>query len=299
MVENKLKKMQANVEHFPVATTTTTLVPMVVGLDRISGYGMMEGYLPNYPTDTSLYRSFSSSGDTSPSFTGHDGSSLNYSSSVGGGGLVSFTEMMIDSESFVPVPADDSYLDQRLLDVGVEHAPITTTQPNDSIKPQITSSKSRRRKASSTSNKSTKLAKLDQDQPNQSSTPPSPTVVRKRRLAANARERKRMNSLNVAFDKLREIVPSYAPEHKLSKFETLQMAQTYINALSEMLEKGTEADAYSLFVDDSDETGVTSPEDRRQDSGHGRGGSDSNNNGHSQDQNVVYEIQRYYEVDFI
>ncbi|KAL9705855.1 hypothetical protein quinque_009373 [Culex quinquefasciatus] len=242
--------MQANVEHFPVATTTTTLVPMVVGLDRISGYGMMEGYLPNYPTDTSLYRSFSSSGDTSPSFTGHDGSSLNYSSSVGGGGLVSFTEMMIDGESFVPVPADDSYLDQRLLDVG-------------------------------------------------SSTPPSPTVVRKRRLAANARERKRMNSLNVAFDKLREIVPSYAPEHKLSKFETLQMAQTYINALSEMLEKGTEADAYSLFVDDSDETGVTSPEDRREDSGHGRGGSDSNNNGHSQDQHVVYEIQRYYEVDFI
>ncbi|KAL9705856.1 hypothetical protein quinque_009374 [Culex quinquefasciatus] len=224
--------MQANVEHFPVVTTTTTsLVPMVVGLDRISGYGMMEGYLPNYSTDTSLYRSFSSSGDTSPSFTGHDGSSLNYSSSVGGGGLVSFTEMMIDGESFVPVPADDSYLDQRLLDVG-------------------------------------------------SSTPPSPTVVRKRRLAANARERKRMNSLNVAFDKL------HGPD-------------AYINAAQRDAREGTEADAYSLFVDDSDETGATSPEERREDSGHGRSGSDSNNNGNSQDQNVVYEIQRYYEVDFM
>ncbi|EAA12716.2 AGAP007822-PA, partial [Anopheles gambiae str. PEST] len=69
----------------------------------------------------------------------------------------------------------------------------------------------------------------------------------KRRLAANARERKRMNSLNVAFDRLREIVPSLGPDHKLSKFETLQMAQTYINALSDLLERGADATTYSLF----------------------------------------------------
>ncbi|OQR66100.1 protein lin-32-like [Tropilaelaps mercedesae] len=62
-------------------------------------------------------------------------------------------------------------------------------------------------------------------------------VVKKRRLAANARERRRMHGLNVAFDKLREVVPGpgSGAERKLSKYETLQMAQSYINALSALL----------------------------------------------------------------
>ncbi|KAJ8977892.1 hypothetical protein NQ317_012392, partial [Molorchus minor] len=59
----------------------------------------------------------------------------------------------------------------------------------------------------------------------------------KRRLAANARERRRMNGLNDAFDRLREVIPSLDAEQKLSKFETLQMAQTYIAALRELLER--------------------------------------------------------------
>lgn len=66
--------------------------------------------------------------------------------------------------------------------------------------------------------------------------PPSPTVVKKRRLAANARERRRMNGLNEAFDRLRQVIPSLDTEQKLSKFETLQMAQTYIVALRDLLE---------------------------------------------------------------
>lgn len=61
-------------------------------------------------------------------------------------------------------------------------------------------------------------------------------VVKKRRLAANARERRRMHGLNVAFDKLREVVPGISSDRKLSKYETLQMAQSYINALSELLQ---------------------------------------------------------------
>lgn len=65
--------------------------------------------------------------------------------------------------------------------------------------------------------------------------PTSPAVVKKRRLAANARERRRMHSLNVAFDKLRGVVPSIGNDRKLSKYETLQMAQSYITALSELL----------------------------------------------------------------
>ncbi|KAA0194251.1 hypothetical protein HAZT_HAZT011399 [Hyalella azteca] len=60
-------------------------------------------------------------------------------------------------------------------------------------------------------------------------------VLKKRRLAANARERRRMTGLNEAFDRLREVVPALTGDQKLSKFETLQMAQTYINALLDLL----------------------------------------------------------------
>ncbi|XP_036336991.1 basic helix-loop-helix transcription factor amos-like [Rhagoletis pomonella] len=60
-------------------------------------------------------------------------------------------------------------------------------------------------------------------------------VQRKRRLAANARERRRMNSLNDAFDKLRDVVPSLGNDRRLSKYETLQMAQAYIGDLVKLL----------------------------------------------------------------
>lgn len=75
----------------------------------------------------------------------------------------------------------------------------------------------------------------------------SPTVLKKRRLAANARERRRMNGLNEAFDKLRDVIPPIGDEHKLSKFETLQMAQTYIQALGDLLEHGADESTYTLF----------------------------------------------------
>ncbi|XP_055295042.1 protein dimmed-like [Sitodiplosis mosellana] len=61
-------------------------------------------------------------------------------------------------------------------------------------------------------------------------------VMKKRRLAANARERRRMNSLNDAYEKLREVLPNFGPDKKLSKYETLQMAQTYMNALKDLLQ---------------------------------------------------------------
>lgn len=67
-------------------------------------------------------------------------------------------------------------------------------------------------------------------------------IIRKRRLAANARERRRMNGLNDAFEKLRDVVPALGNDRKLSKFETLQMAQTYITALVELIRR---ADAES------------------------------------------------------
>lgn len=67
--------------------------------------------------------------------------------------------------------------------------------------------------------------------------PPSPAVLRQRRVAANARERRRMNGLNDAFERLREVIPNLGSDHKLSKYETLQMAQTYIGALANLIER--------------------------------------------------------------
>lgn len=65
----------------------------------------------------------------------------------------------------------------------------------------------------------------------------SPMVWKKRRLAANARERKRMEHLNEAFDRLRQYLPKLENDQKLSKHETLQMAQTYITELDQLLKK--------------------------------------------------------------
>lgn len=66
--------------------------------------------------------------------------------------------------------------------------------------------------------------------------PVAPQIKKKRRLAANARERKRMQSLNDAFDRLRQWLPSLGNDRQLSKHETLQMAQQYITALYELLQ---------------------------------------------------------------
>uniref|UniRef100_A0A915E0C7 BHLH domain-containing protein n=1 Tax=Ditylenchus dipsaci TaxID=166011 RepID=A0A915E0C7_9BILA len=64
---------------------------------------------------------------------------------------------------------------------------------------------------------------------------PSPKLLRVRREAANARERRRMNHLNVAFEQLRTVLPEMDNGRRLSKFETLQMAQQYIDCLNELL----------------------------------------------------------------
>lgn len=77
-------------------------------------------------------------------------------------------------------------------------------------------------------------------------------TLRKRRLAANARERRRMNGLNDAFEKLREVVPALGNDRKLSKFETLQMAQTYITALAELLRRA-DAEAAAARADSARE----------------------------------------------
>ncbi|XP_063901983.1 helix-loop-helix protein 13 isoform X4 [Zophobas morio] len=58
---------------------------------------------------------------------------------------------------------------------------------------------------------------------------------RVQRHAANIRERKRMLSINSAFDELRMHVPTFPYEKRLSKIDTLRLAIAYIALLREVL----------------------------------------------------------------
>jgi len=81
------------------------------------------------------------------------------------------------------------------------------------------------------------------------------------RQAANLRERKRMQSINDAFEGLRAHIPTLPYEKRLSKVDTLRLAIGYINFLSELVradkanansENGTNANGPSV-------TGLTHP----------------------------------------
>ncbi|XP_049281251.1 protein dimmed-like [Anopheles funestus] len=232
-----------------------------LGIDRISSYGTIDAtgggstYLSHYPTpDTSLCRSSysASSPGTSPSVSGPDLSHTNFG--------LSFADVMFDGESFVQISSSDlqifgsagSHNTGEPADCSSQNLPnslYTTEVPScgntcSTLTSTPVSCNTNARRLYKTRKSISALVGKDRKK---DCTPTSPTVLKKRRLAANARERKRMNSLNVAFDRLREIVPSLGPDHKLSKFETLQMAQTYINALSDLLERGADATTYSLF----------------------------------------------------
>ena len=73
-------------------------------------------------------------------------------------------------------------------------------------------------------------------------------ITRDQRKAANVRERRRMYHLNEAFDDLRERVPTFAYEKKLSRIETLKLAVSYIQFMGEILtdlspsQRGTNAE---------------------------------------------------------
>ncbi|GFR87322.1 Hlh transcription factor fer3-like 116 [Elysia marginata] len=61
----------------------------------------------------------------------------------------------------------------------------------------------------------------------------APTVDQRR--AANVRERRRMYSLNEAFDCLRQRIPTFAYEKRLSRIETLRLAMAYISFMADIL----------------------------------------------------------------
>nr|XP_015213313.1 PREDICTED: fer3-like protein [Lepisosteus oculatus] len=62
-------------------------------------------------------------------------------------------------------------------------------------------------------------------------------ITTSQRQAANIRERKRMFSLNEAFDELRKKVPTFAYEKRLSRIETLRLAIVYISFMTDLLKE--------------------------------------------------------------
>ena len=64
------------------------------------------------------------------------------------------------------------------------------------------------------------------------------------RQAANIRERKRMMSINSAFEDLRCHVPTFPYEKRLSKIDTLRLAIAYIALLKDLLGSDEEPIAY-------------------------------------------------------
>ena len=80
-----------------------------------------------------------------------------------------------------------------------------------------------------------------QTAPNQPKLPRIPplAVLQQRRLAANARERKRANKINFAFNRLRKVLPGFE-DREISKYEAIQLAQDYIKQLVEALETNGE-----------------------------------------------------------
>ena len=66
------------------------------------------------------------------------------------------------------------------------------------------------------------------------------------RKAANVRERRRMCTMNKAFEELRERLPAFDYEKKLSRIETLKLAMTYISFMKD-LSDGQETNNVNLF----------------------------------------------------
>lgn len=192
----------------------------------------LHSYMPTY-VELSGYRSYSSTEENSSIFSNsppYNISSQSFNSSYLNGGAWS-------------TPVSSTTDTSHELNIQFHDFPSADSEYNDRLdvkekSPRKETKRGRcrgRRKGSGRNSSSDKQ------------TPASPAIMKKRRLAANERERRRMNGLNEAFDKLRGVVPPMDDEHKLSKFETLQMAQSYIRALCNLLEHGADETTYTLF----------------------------------------------------
>ena len=68
-------------------------------------------------------------------------------------------------------------------------------------------------------------------------------VSRTQRLAANERERKRMDSLNFAFSDLRAHIPTGSRDRRLSRIQTLRLAIDYISLMVDLIRRSDDHEA--------------------------------------------------------
>lgn len=68
-----------------------------------------------------------------------------------------------------------------------------------------------------------------------------------RRMFTNKRERWRQQNVNIAFAELRQLLPTYPPDKKLSKVEILRSAIKYIHFLRKILENMEKADGINEY----------------------------------------------------
>ena len=66
--------------------------------------------------------------------------------------------------------------------------------------------------------------------------------VKRRRLVANARERSRVHTISAAFEAVRQQIPAYTCNQKMSKLSILRIATAYIHALTVMVDQLDERD---------------------------------------------------------
>ena len=78
-------------------------------------------------------------------------------------------------------------------------------------------------------------------------------MTRERRIEANARERTRVHTISSAYEKLRQSIPSYSHNQKLSKLSILRIAASYINTLSKLADDSPE-DEQANCVEDTTRT---------------------------------------------
>ncbi|VDP71823.1 unnamed protein product [Echinostoma caproni] len=81
------------------------------------------------------------------------------------------------------------------------------------------------------------------------------------RQAANLRERKRMQSINKAFEGLRAHIPTLPYEKRLSKVDTLRLAIGYIHFLQEIVQTHSTDESGSWSKDSAGEDRLSSRED--------------------------------------
>lgn len=147
------------------------------------------GYIPNYPI------TLSSSSDHGNIYSLQSNYNYQYSSDNLGWG---------NSESFINQQSDLSNISSPTSSFYFQNQTLNSTHSDEQQQPIVidnyTKGKRGRKKGCGKKTEKTKSSAKRSSKRSDSS-PPSPTVMKKRRLAANARERRRMSGLNTAFDR--------------------------------------------------------------------------------------------------